>query len=156
MKEIEVLRDHSKDPNKHCFDGDSAYVTGSYENTLVRLLGIDALEIRGLSLYYLEKSGFLDTLDRQLWKYLKPKLTGNSIQTHKKLGFEAREYLNSILEEKLVMSFDKEVFDKYGRALVYLSPEDGQDTYNFRLVETGHAIPYFIYSNAVSPWSYDS
>jgi len=161
MKGIEVLRGHSKDPDEHCFDGDSTYVTGSYENTLVRLLGIDALEIRGLSLYYLEKSGFLDTLDRQLWKYLKPKLTDNSIQTHKKLGFEAREYLNSILEEELMMSFDKEVFDRYGRALVYLSPGDGQDTYNFKLVESGYAIPYFIYSNAVSPtedgeWDYST
>ena len=65
IKEIDALRGHSKDPERYCFDGDSTYVTGSYENTLVRLLGIDAPEIRGLSLYYLEKSGFLDTLDRQ-------------------------------------------------------------------------------------------
>lgn len=44
---------------------------------------------------------------------------------YKKLGFEAREYLNNILEEELVMSFEKEVFDRYGRALVYLSSRDG-------------------------------
>jgi len=92
---------------------------------------------------------------------MKPKLTDSSIQTHKRLGFEAREYLNSILEEKLMMSFDKEVFDKYGRALVYLSPGNGQDTYNFKLVESGYAIPYFIYSNTVSPtedgeWDYST
>jgi len=44
---------------------------------------------------------------------------------YKKLGFEAREYLNNILEEELVMSFEKEVFDRYRRALVYLSSRDG-------------------------------
>jgi len=42
MKGIEVLRGHSEDTEKHCFDGDSTHVSGSYENTLVRL-GIDAL-----------------------------------------------------------------------------------------------------------------
>ena len=69
----------------------------------------------------MKKSGFLNTLEYQLRKHLEPKLTDKSIQIHKDLGFQARDYLNSILEEELVMTFEKEVFDRYGRALVYLS-----------------------------------
>ena len=41
MKEIHIRLGHSsKNPEQHCFDGDSSYVTGSAENTLVRLIGI--------------------------------------------------------------------------------------------------------------------
>jgi len=58
-----------------------------------------------------------------------------------------RDFLESILEEDLVLSPEREVFDRYERPLVYLSAED-QNTYNLRLVQTGHAIPYFIYPNA--------
>ena len=94
----------SLDPEQHCFDGDSSYVTGSFENELVRLLGIDAFEVRGLNLYYLRKSGFLSRLDYSLRKYLEPKLTNESIGIHKNLGFEARDFLESILEEDLVVS----------------------------------------------------
>ncbi|KYK34355.1 MAG: hypothetical protein AYK19_12265 [Theionarchaea archaeon DG-70-1] len=151
MKEIHVHLGHSSlDPDKHCFDGDSSYVTGSFENTLVRLLGVDAFEVRGLNLYYLRKSGFLNRLDGELRKYLEPKLTNESIGIHKNLGFEARDFLESILEEDLVLSFEKEVLDRYERPLVYLTAED-QDMYNLRLVQAGYAIPYFIYPNAVSP-----
>ncbi|MBU7028707.1 MAG: thermonuclease family protein [Theionarchaea archaeon] len=146
-----VLLGHSgENPERHCFDGDSSYVTGSSENTLVRLLGIDACEVRGLNLYYLRKSGFLNKLDGNLRKHLEPKLTKESIGIHKNLGFEAKDFLESILEEDLVISFEKEVFDRYERPLVYLSAKD-QDTYNLRLVQAGFAIPYFIYPNAVSP-----
>ncbi|MBU7025779.1 MAG: thermonuclease family protein [Theionarchaea archaeon] len=151
MKEICVHLGHSsKNPDKHCFDGDSSYVTGSFENALVRLLGVDAPEVRGLNLYYLRKSGFLSRLDGNLRKYLEPKLTNESIGIHKNLGFEARDFLESILEEDLVISFEREVFDRYERPLVYLAVKD-QDTYNLRLVQAGYAIPYFIYPNAVSP-----
>ena len=136
-----------------CFDGDSPYVTGVFENTLVRLLGIDAYEVRGMSLYYLKKSGFLGRIQQELKRYLEPKVTNRSIQIHKELGLKGREYLESILEKELVMSFEKEVFDKYGRALVYLSSGD-QESYNLQLVREGYAIPYFIYPNAVSPNEY--
>ena len=139
----------SKNPEQHCFDGDSSYVTGSFENTLVRLLGVDAPEIRGPNLYYLRKSGFLNGLDGSLRKYLEPKLTNESIGIHKNLGFEARDFLESILEEELILSFEREVFDRYERPLVYLSAKN-QDTYNLKLVQAGYAIPYFIYPNAVS------
>jgi len=150
MKEIHVQLGHSSlDPDKHCFDGDSSYVTGFFENALVRLLGVDAFEVRGLNLYYLRKSGFLNRLDGELRKYLRPKLTNESIGIHKNLGFEARDFLESILEEDLVVSFEREVFDRYERPLVYLTAED-QDTYNLKLVQAGYAIPYFIYPNAVS------
>ncbi|MBU7027142.1 MAG: thermonuclease family protein [Theionarchaea archaeon] len=146
-----VLWGHSgENPENHCFDGDSSYVTGSFENTLVRLLGVDAFEVRGLNLYYLRKSGFLYRLDYNLRKYLEPKLTKESTGIHKNLGFEARDFLESILEEDLVLSFEREVFDRYERPLVYLSAKD-QDTYNLRLVQAGYAIPCFIYPNAVSP-----
>jgi len=151
MKEICVqLGCSSLNPEQHCFDGDSSYVTGSVENTLVRLVGIDACEVRGLNLYYLEKSGFLYRVDYNLRKYLKPRLTRESIGIHKNLGFEARDFFESILEEDLVISFEKEVFDRYERPIVYLAAKD-QDTYNIKLVQAGFAIPYFIYPNAVSP-----
>jgi len=159
--EFHVLLGHSGDDlEKHCFDGDSAYITGFFENTLVRSLGVDAPEVRGLDLYSLRKSEFFNTLEYQLRKHLEPKLADRSIEIHKDLGFQARDYLNSILEEELVMTFGKEVFDRYGRALVYLSAED-QDTYNLTLVEAGYAVPYFVYPNAVSPtedgeWTYDT
>ena len=94
-----------------CFDGDSPYVSGSFENTLVRLLGIDAYEVRGMSLYYLRKSGFLERIDQELKRYLEKKLNTKSIQIHKELGLKGREYLESILEEDLVMSFEKEIFE---------------------------------------------
>jgi endonuclease YncB( thermonuclease family) len=156
---IQVTLGHSKkDPDSHCSDGDSLYITGSIENELVRLLGIDAPEIRGLNLYYLRKSGFLDTLDDQLQQYLQPKLTKESIKTHKNLGFEARDYLESILERDLLLSFGKEVFDKYERFLVYLSAAKGT-SYNVLLIQAGYALPYLIYPNAVTPtedgeWNY--
>ena len=162
LKTIHVHLGHSpRNPEKHCSDGDSSYVTGSFENTLVRLTGIDAFEVRGLSLHHLERSGFLLRLDKHLREYLEPKLTTESIRTHKNLGFQARDYFESILEEELTMTFEKEVFDRYERALVYLSAEDSEDTYNLNLVETGYALPYFIYPNAVSPdvegeWNYDA
>jgi len=84
----------------------------------------------------------------------------HSIRIHKDLGFKARDYLESILEEELILSFGTEIFDRYERPLVYLSAEN-QDTYNLRLVRAGYYIPYFIYPNAVSPaedgeWSYDT
>jgi len=93
-----------------------------------------------------------------LRKHLEPKLTDRSIQIHKDLGFQARDYLNNILKEELVVTFEKEVFDRYGRALVYLSAKDC-NTYNYRLVEAGYAVPYVVYPNAVSPtedgeWNY--
>jgi len=153
MKEITVKRGHAGNAKAHCFDGDSPYISGSCENVLVRLLGIDAYEVRGLSLYYLKKSGFLERIDPELKKYLEKKLSNRSIHIHKELGYAAREYLESIMKEDLVMSFDKEVFDRYGRALVYLSGKD-QESYNLKLVREGHAIPYFIYPNAVSPNEY--
>jgi endonuclease YncB( thermonuclease family) len=157
---IQVTVGHpKKNPDNHCSDGDSLYITGSVENELVRLLGIDAPEIRGLNLYYLKRSGFLDTLDDQLQQYLQPKLTKESIGTHKNLGFEARDYLESILEEDLLLSFGKEVFDRYERLLVYLSATKGK-SYNLLLIQAGHALPYLIYPNAVSPsedgdWNYE-
>jgi len=153
MKEIAVKRGHVSNAKAHCFDGDSPYISGSWENVLVRLLGIDAYEVKGLSLYYLKKSGFLNRIDQELKKYLEKKLSNKTIQVHKELGLKGREYLESILEKELVMSFEKEVFDKYGRALVNLSGKD-QETYNLKLVREGHAIPYFIYPNAVSPNEY--
>jgi endonuclease YncB( thermonuclease family) len=160
VKGIKVLLGHSeRDPDNHCSDGDSLYITGSFENELVRLLGIDAPEIRGLNLYYLKKSGFLGTLDDQLQQYLQPKLTKESIKTHKNLGFEARDYLESILEEDLVVTFDREVFDRYERLLVYLSANEHK-SYNLLLIQAGYALPYLIYPNAVTPtedgeWNYE-
>jgi hypothetical protein len=106
-----------------------------------------------MSLHYLRKSGFLERIDQELKRYLEKKLTTRSIQIHKELGLKAREYLENILEKELVISFEKEVFDKYGRALVYLSSGD-QENYNLQLVKEGYAIPYFIYPNAISPNEY--
>jgi endonuclease YncB( thermonuclease family) len=152
MNEMNVLRGHSpQNPERHCSDGDSVYLTGSFENTVFRLLGIDALEVRGLSIKKLEASGFLDRLYSHLRKHLSPKLTEKSIELHKELGGEARRFLEHILDDELVMGFGPEVFDRYGRALIMLSKKDTKDTYNVELVRTGYAIPYFIYPNAGGP-----
>jgi hypothetical protein len=99
----------------------------------VRLLGIDAPEVRGLDLDKLEESKFLYVLDDNLLEYLTPKLTRKSIETHKKLGFKARDYLESILDENLTVTFGREVFDRYGRPLVFLG--DGHKMYNVTLGE---------------------
>jgi endonuclease YncB( thermonuclease family) len=145
---MNVLLGHSqKDTKMHCSDGDSVYITGSVCNELVRLLGIDAPEVRGLDLDKLEESKFLYVLDDNLLKYLTPKLTRKSIETHKNLGFKARDYLEKILNENLEVTFGREVFDRYGRPLVYLG--DGKEMYNTTLVQSGIAIPYFIFPNAV-------
>ena len=67
MKTIHVHSGRSpRNPERHCSDGDSSYVTGSFENTLVQLTGIDAFEVRGLSLYHLERSEFLQRLNKHL------------------------------------------------------------------------------------------
>ncbi|MGD2247497.1 MAG: thermonuclease family protein [Candidatus Methanofastidiosia archaeon] len=145
---MNVLLGHSqKDRKMHCSDGDSVYITGSVHNELVRLLGIDAPEVRGLNLDKLEESKFLYVLDDNLLEYLTPKLTRKSIKIHKELGFKAKEYLEEILDENLTVTFGREVFDRYGRALVYLG--DNQEMYNVTLVQSGLAIPYFIFPNAV-------
>ena len=136
--------------DEHCSDGDSVYVTGSVKNVLVRLIGIDAPEVRGLSVYYLRKSGFLTRLKKELQEWLEPRLTKESIKVSKRLGFKAKAYLQGILEDKLLLSLGPQVFDRYERPLGYLGV-DGQDSYNYKMIETGLAIPYFIYPNAVSP-----
>ncbi|MGD2248785.1 MAG: hypothetical protein PVF58_10310 [Candidatus Methanofastidiosia archaeon] len=64
-------------------------------------------------------------MDDNLLEYLIPKLTRKSIETHKNLGFKAREYLESILDKNLTVTFGREVFDRYGRPLVYVG--NGQE-----------------------------
>jgi hypothetical protein len=86
--EIRVVLGHaSTNPEKHCSDGDSLYVTSSVENILVRLLGIDAFEVKGMSLYYLEESKLLQRLPVPLQEHLKPLLTqkskGKSTDSHR-------------------------------------------------------------------------
>jgi hypothetical protein len=90
-----------------------------------------------------------------------PKLTEESIKIHKELGLKAADYFESTLQEDLLLSFESQFLDRYGRALVYLSPLDDQDTYNLNLIKAGWAHPYFICPNAVSPteegeWCYDA
>ena len=148
-------------PKKHCSDGDSTYLSGSFTNHLFRLTGIDAFEVRGMNIDSLLKSGFLYRLEKPLRNYLRPRITEESIEIHKNLGFLATEYLESILEEELTASFKRQVLDRYGRPLIYLLTRDGQENYNLRLIRSGWAIPYFIYPNAVSPtdegeWNYDT
>jgi endonuclease YncB( thermonuclease family) len=148
--EIRVVLGHtSTNPDRHCSDGDSLYITGSVENTLVRLLGIDAFEVKGMSLYYLEESKFLQRLPAPLQEHLKPLLTQKSIRTHKQLGNEATTFLESQVKEEMILTFSDEVFDKYGRILAYVW--DGDTSLNDMLIKEGYAIPYFIYPNAVSP-----
>jgi endonuclease YncB( thermonuclease family) len=152
MNEMKVLLGHSpKNSERHCSDGDSVYLTGSFENVVFRLSGIDALEVRGLNIEKLEESGFLDRVDSHLREYVDSKLTDRLVELHKELGLEARGYLESILDGELVMRVGPEVLDRYGRALIRLSKRDGEGTYNEELVRTGYAIPYFIYPNAGGP-----
>jgi len=97
----------------------------------------------------LKKSGFLDRLNKELREWLNPRLTKESIKISKQLGFKAKAYLQSILEDELVLSLGPQVFDRYERPLGYLAV-DGHNSYNYKMIETGFAIPYFIYPNAVS------
>jgi endonuclease YncB( thermonuclease family) len=150
-----------RNPEKHCSDGDSCYVSGEFENVLFRLMGIDAFEISGMNIQSLLESKFLYRLEKSLRNYVKPKLTENMIRTHKDLGFQATVYLESILEEELTVSFREQVLDRYGRPLIYLFNRDTKESYNVELVRSGWAIPYFIYPNAVSlteegAWEYDT
>jgi endonuclease YncB( thermonuclease family) len=148
--EIRVVLGHAKgNPDKRCSDGDSLYITGSAENVLVRLLGIDAFEVKGLSLYYLEESKFLERLPVPLQEHLEPLLTQKSIRTHKQLGNEASTFLEFIVKEEMILTFGDEVFDKYGRILAYVW--NGDTSLNYTLIKDGYAIPYFIYPNAVTP-----
>ena len=152
MNEIDVIRGCSpRDPEKHCNDGDSTYLSGRFEDVLFRLEGIDAFEINGMSIEKLMDSRFLYRLTKPLRYYLWPKLTEESVEIHKSLGYQAREYFESILVEELKASFRNEVLDRYGRALVNLWCREGLMSYNLTLVRSGWAIPYFIYPNAVSP-----
>lgn len=48
-------------------------------------------------------------------------------------------FLEIVRVALMCIILEKEAFDRYGRALVYLS--DGQETYNLRLIEAGYAIP---------------
>jgi hypothetical protein len=114
---LHVSLGHSvRDPEKHCSDGDSPYISGSFRNTLVRLVGIDAFEIRGLNIQKLLECGFLYVLDKQLKRYLIPKLTEESIEIHKELGLKATEYFGSILEEELLLSFESQFLDLHSDA----------------------------------------
>ncbi len=149
-----------RNPEKRCSDGDSCYVNGKFENVSFRLMGIDAFEVRGLNIQSLLESKFLYKLEKSLRNYIKPKLTDNMVRTHKNLGIQATEYFESILEEELKVTFRDQVLDRYGRPLVYLFNRSNEDNYNLKLVQSGWAIPYFIYPNAVSPteegaWEYD-
>lgn len=60
---------------------------------------------------------------------MKPKLTEESVNTQKKLGILATEYLESILEEELKVSFNNQILDRYRRPLRYLLAGD-KDNYN--------------------------
>jgi endonuclease YncB( thermonuclease family) len=161
MEEINVTLGCSpNNPGKHCSDGDSTYLTGEFENVLFRLMGIDAFEICKMNIDNLWNSKFLYRLTKSLRYYLWPKLTEKSVDTHKKLGIQATEYLESILDEELKASFKNQTLDRYGRPLCYLSARDN-DNYNVKLVQSGWAIPYFIYPNAISAteegeWEYDT
>ncbi|MBU7048456.1 MAG: thermonuclease family protein [Theionarchaea archaeon] len=161
MEEINVTRGCSPYNNeKHCSDGDSCYLNGEFENVLFRLMGIDAFEICKMNIDNLWNSRFLYRLTKSLRNYLWPKLTEESVNTHKSLGIQATEYLESILEEELNVLFKNQILDRYGRPLCYLLSRN-EENYNLRLVQSGWAIPYFIYPNAVSAtdegvWEYDT
>jgi endonuclease YncB( thermonuclease family) len=149
-----------RNPEKHCSDGDSSYLNGEFENVLFRLMGIDAFEICKMNIESLWNSKFLYRLTKSLRNYLKPKLTEESVDTHKDLGIQATDYLESMLKEELMVSFKNLVLDRYGRPLCYLLSRENQESYNLKLVQSGWAIPYFIYPNAVSAteegaWEYD-
>ena len=149
MEEINVTCGCSPNNEKHCSDGDSCYLNSEFENVLFRLMGIDAFEVSKINIESLWNSKFLYRLTKSLRNYLKPKLTEESARTHKKLGIQATEYLESILEEELKVSFRNQVLDRYGRPLCYLLSWN-EENYNVKLVQSGWAIPYFIYPNAVS------
>jgi hypothetical protein len=77
----------------------------------------EILEVKSLSLYYLEECKFLQRLPKPLQQQLKPLPTQKSIGMHKQLGDEARTFLEFLVKEEMVLTFGDEVFDKYGSNL---------------------------------------
>lgn len=88
----------------------------------VRLIGIDCPET-----YYSKK------------QELQAKRTHNSLETIQRIGEEAKQYAEKLLENKKVrLEFDTERYDKYERLLAYVYLEDGTFV-NARILEMGLA-----------------
>ena len=96
----------------YCYDGDTCYVTVDGENTKIRLLELDTPEIS------------------------KPKC-----DTELKLGLEARDYLNNLIENALTIEFNTDYeMDYFGRILSYLII-DGEDVSSL-IVENDLGVVY--------------
>ena len=87
-----------KQNDRYCYDGDTCYVIIDGKNTKIRLLELDTPEIS------------------------KPKC-----DAEKRLGIEARDYLNSLIENASTIEFKTDyVKDYFGRVLSFLII-DGED-----------------------------
>ncbi len=87
-----------KQNDRYCYDGDTCYVIIDGKNTKIRLLELDTPEIS------------------------KPKC-----DAEKRLGIEARDYLNSLIENASTIEFKTDyVEDYFGRVLSFLII-DGED-----------------------------
>ena len=87
-----------KQNDRYCYDGDTCYVIIDGKNTKIRLLELDTPEIS------------------------KPKC-----EAEKRLGIEARDYLNSLIENASTIEFKTDyVEDYFGRVLSFLII-DGED-----------------------------
>ncbi len=102
----------------------------------------------------------------ELREYLASKLGPDCAQNHathaeaahralERIMTEDLEALNHTIESfKFFLAFAYEALDTYGRLLAYVHPnqpntaaEDRLDSYNFRMLEQGLAVPYFIFPN---------
>lgn len=105
-------------------------------------------------------------LDPALAAHLRPKLTGKTAGNHAAHAKRATDHLRELVAGDLAEWFDgdrerftfflryaREAIDGYGRLLAYLNVSvpkgaaERPDTYNERMLQSGHATPYFIWPN---------
>ena len=97
---------------RYCYDGDTCYVIVNESNTKIRLLELDT-----------------------------PEIANPKCEAEKNLGLEARDYINSLIENALTIEFKTDYQEDYfGRILAYLII-DGEDA-SQKLVETGLGVVY--------------
>ena len=108
---------------------------------------------------------YKDNLGSELVNYLEDKLNANTAKNHHDLAMKAQRELERIIEAdvqerenqnmkfRFFMAFAFEILDRYGRFLCYLDRDNkpqerqGRTSYNERMLETGFAVPYFIWPN---------
>ncbi|MGA9843024.1 MAG: thermonuclease family protein, partial [Nitrososphaeraceae archaeon] len=134
----------------------------------LKWLSIDKFEqylIDPFSANYQDSTDYKQALGSELIDYLKNKLNEDTAKNHSELAMMAQRKLEDIVQSEVkkieeegkrfrfFMAFADDVMDRYGRFLCYLdtdrdqSDRNGQLTYNEQMLQSGLAVPYFIWPN---------